>query len=224
MLETFKTHLQKRDVAQLLDYIRQNPEVLDQPDESGATGFMLLAYSSLPEVFREAVTLKKRLGFHEAILAGQASAVKRFLDEGPADLVNTLASDGFTPVSLAAFFGHTEVATLLIEHGADPNRAAANAMKVNALHAAVARKNLELCRFLIDRGAQVNAVQMQNVTPLHAAVHQGNKELTRLLVEHGADPALKMENGDTALIIARREGHSELVSYLEGLAPGQVRG
>lgn len=214
MLETLKSHLQKRDAAQLLDCIRQNPDVLDQQDENGATGFMLLAYSGLPEVFREAVALKKNLSFHEAILAGKADLVEEFL-AGKADLANNNASDGFTPLSLAAFFGHTDLAKLLLRHGADPNRAATNAMKVNALHAAVARENLDLCRYLLAHGADVNAVQMQNITPLHAAAHRGNMELTRLLVENGADLSIASESGDTALEFARRDGHAEVAAYLE---------
>ncbi len=215
MIETLKTHLKARDAVQLLDYIRQNPEVLSQQDEQGATGLMLLAYNGLPEVFREAVALKKDLSFHEAILAGQREVVEKYLAEGKADLVNSYASDGFTPVALAAFFGHSDLAKLLLKHGADPNRAANNAMKVNALHAAVARENLELCRHLIVNGADVNAVQMQNITPLHAAVHRGNSELTRLLIENGADITIVSESGDTALKIARREGHREIAAYLE---------
>ena len=132
-----------------------------------------------------------------------------------ATLINQHATDGFTPVSLAVFFDRSEMAKWLLDQGADPNLQATNPSKVNALHAAVAKNNTELCKLLIAKGADVNALQMQRITPLHSAAHRGNLEMVTLLVKHGADIHLKMANGDTALSIAKRDGHKEVAAYLE---------
>jgi len=91
-----------------------------------------------------------------------------------------------------------------------------NPSKVNGLHSAIAKENYELCKILLAKGADVNAVQMQNVTALHSAVHRGNLKLTKLLIQNGASIDLKMDNGDTALIIAEREGYKNIVEYLLG--------
>ncbi len=214
MIELLKTHIKNKDAEKAMLLIRENPEILNIEDENGSSGFMILAYGGLHDVFEQAKKLKKVFSFHEAIIAGKIESVKAYLEESSSSLVNTHSNDGFTPLSLAVFFNQTQIAKLLIENKANPNLSATNPSKVNALHAAVAKENYELCEVLLEKGADVNSVQMQNVTPLHSAVHRGNLKLIKLLVESGASIGLKMDNGDTALIIAEREGHHEIKKYL----------
>ena len=162
----------------------------------------------------EAIAIKKTFTFHEAIVCGMIETVKDFLKDNQG-VVNTYSADGFTPLSLAAFFERTEIAKLLLEKGADPTLHATNPSKVNALHSAVARSNYELSKLLVDAGVNVNATQTQNVTPLHSAAHNGNLQLVKLLVENGAKINLKMDNGMTAIDFAEKDGHAEVKAYLE---------
>ncbi|OEJ98599.1 hypothetical protein A8C32_05210 [Flavivirga aquatica] len=162
----------------------------------------------------KAIELKNSFSFHEAIVCGKIEIVNSYFEKSNSNLVNTHSSDGFTPLSLAAFFNQTAIAKLLIENGADPNLSATNPSKVNALHSAIAKEHYELCKILLEKGANVNATQIQNVTALHAAVHRGNLTLTKLLIENGASIGLKMDNGDTPLIIAKREDHKNIVHCL----------
>ncbi|MCB0374117.1 MAG: ankyrin repeat domain-containing protein, partial [Muricauda sp.] len=74
-----------------------------------------------------------------------------------------------------------------------------------------------LCKLLTQKGADVNAPQMQQVTALHSAAHRGNLELVQLLVQNRANVNLKMANGATALSIAQRDGHKEVAAYLSSL-------
>ncbi len=214
MINELKEHLKSRDEATLGAFLEKHPEVLDQTDDSGATGFVLIAYNQLPAVFAQALALKADFNLYEAIISGQPDLVKSRLAAEPS-LLNRHSPDGFTPVALAAFFGHPGIAKSLIKEGADPNIAAANPSKVNALHAAVARGEVPLCELLIKHGADVNQPQNQGVTALHSAAHQGNLALVKLLVENGADLTLKMDNGDDALAFAERDGHAEVVAYLK---------
>ena len=216
MIDSLKTYIKNREPDKILRLLQENPEVLDQQDETGTSGLLLIAYSGMPSVFEMAKSLKKTFSFHEAIVCGKMEQVKELHKDG-SNGIDEYSGDGFTPVSLAAFFDQTEIAIWLLEQGADPNLHATNASKVNALHAAVAKGNVELCKLLIQKGADVNAPQMQQVTALHSAAHRGNLELVQLLVQNGADVNLKMENGDTALSIAQRDSHKEVAVYLSSL-------
>jgi len=214
LIELLKTHIHNRNAEKALSLIQNHPEVINLEDENGSSGLMLLAYSGFKDAFTEAVLLKTSFSFHEAIVCGKKEIVEQFLEQSESDWPNTHSKDGFVPLSLAAFFDQTDIALLLLDNGADPNLAATNPTKVNALHSAVAKENYKLCKILLEKGANVNASQMQNVTALHSAVHRGNLELTKLLIENGANPSLIMDNGDTVLIIANREGHGLVEAYL----------
>ena len=214
MIELLKTHVKNKDVEKVISLIKENPEILDVKDTNGSSGLMIIAYSGFEQAFDQAIKLKQSFTFHEAIVCGKINNVEAYLEEKHATLVNSYSSDGFSPLSLAAFFNQTEIAKQLLAFGADPNIAATNPSKVNALHAATAKENLKLCKLFIENGADINAVQMQNVTALHSAVHRGNLELIKLLIENGASIDLKMDNGDTALLIAQREGHKRIAEYI----------
>ncbi len=217
MIELLKTHIKNKDTEKVIAFIKENPNVLNLKDDNESSGLMLLAYSGIDEAFEQAIDLKKSFTFHEAIVCGKKELVKNYLQNGQSDLVNSYSSDGFTPLSLAGFFNQTEIAKALVKTGADPNLSAENPSNVNALHSAVAKENYELCKILIENGANTNAVQMQGVTALHSAVHRGNLELVKLLVKHGATISLEMDNGDTAVIISNREGYKEIEEYLLSL-------
>jgi len=214
MIELLKTHIQNKDTDTLIRFIRENPDVLEQTDTNGSSGLLLIAYSGLEAAFETAIATKKTFTFHEAIVCGKLEIVMHYITEDSSDIINRYSSDGFTPLALASFFNRTPVAKFLAQKGADPNLSATNPSKVNALHAAVAKENMELCVLFIEMGANVNATQTQGVTPLHSAVHRGNLQLTQLLVTHGALIELQMDNGNTALSIAQAENHNAIARYL----------
>lgn len=214
LIKLLKLHIGNKDNDKALLLIQEHPEVLNIKDDNGSSGLMLLAYSELVDVFAEAIELKITFSFHEAIVAGKRELVVDYLNQSNFDMVNIHSTDGFTPLSLAAFFNQTEIAKYLLKKGADPNIPATNTSKVNAFHSAIAKENYELCEILLLHGADVNATQMQNVAGLHSAVHRGNLALTKLLVKNGATIGLEMDNGDTALIIAKKEEHKLIEEYL----------
>ncbi|GAB5554291.1 MAG: hypothetical protein Sapg2KO_38820 [Saprospiraceae bacterium] len=216
MLEKLQKHLQDRNIQECLNLIETNPEVLETQNEQGQSGFMLIAYSGLSAVFEKAVDLKKHFSLAEAIVSGKEDLVKQQLTKD-SGAINGYIGGGFTPIALAAFFNQEKLVQLFLELGADPNLSANNASKVNALHAAVAKENLEIGTLLLANGADPNAAQMQQVRPLHAAVHRGNLALVKLLVENGASAELKMDNGDRPIDIAEREGQSAILRYFQGL-------
>lgn len=217
MIDTLKTLIKNKEAVKIVALITEHPEVLDERDENGSSGLLIIAYSGIEEAFSKSKEMKKLFTFYEAIVCGELENVTNSLAKHKF-YANQCSNDGFPPLCLAAFFDQTGIAKLLLENGADPNLQATNPSKVNALHSAVAKENYELCKLLIEFGVNVNARQMQNVTALHSASHRGNLRIVKILIESGADINIKMENGDTAIRIAERDGHQRVKRYLENLS------
>ena len=204
--------LKSRKEQAIIEFVKASPSVLSDKDERGIAGLMLIAYYQLPNVLQEVLPLKKDLTFHEAVACGDLSSVEDALATD-SSIINQVSSDGFPPLSLACYFGQGTIATYLIEAGADLHATATNGTNIQALHAAVARNDYQMCELLLQKGAEVNALQTQSVTALHSAVHRGNIALVKLLMEHGANKEGKMDNGDTPISIAEREGHKDILEY-----------
>ena len=58
--------------------------------------------------------------------------------------------------------------------------------------------NIELAKYLLKNGANVNFVQAKyKATPLHAAARRGLSDMCALLLDNGADVTLREKNGKT---------------------------
>jgi len=140
---------------------------------------------------------------------------------------------GTSAVVLAVENAHFELASMLLDAGADPNAAAQG---WTALHEITwVRKpgtgsndpapagsgtvdSLEMVRRLVRHGADVNArvtrkpsaglssLNTVGGTPFLLAARTGDAELMRLLVSLGADPKLPNEDGTTPLMVAAGVG------------------
>ena len=74
--------------------------------------------------------------------------------------------------------------------------AAANPALVSsgALHVMAKRNHVDAARWLLDRGANPNALWAHwdaDVTPLHLAALGGHAEVTKVLLDAGADPRIR---------------------------------
>jgi uncharacterized protein len=107
--------------------------------------------------------------------------------------------DGFTPISLAAFFAQPAAVRILLDAGGDAvaDEPARNPMMVTALHAAVAGRSLEAVELVLSAGVDVNRPQQGGVTPLHEAVRNGDAEIEAMLLARGADPTRRDDQGRT---------------------------
>jgi ankyrin repeat protein len=154
----------------------------------------------------------------EAAAVGDVERLEELLRIDHA-LVAAYAEDGFTPLHLAAFFGHPEAVRLLLDRGAPVNAVAANPSRVQPLHSAAAGRVTECVRLLVEAGADVDARQHGGWTPLHAVAQHGDEEAVDLLIAAGAEPAAANEGGSTAATLAREAGHAALAARLEAGAP-----
>ena len=211
----FEAVLKTRETEKIIKLVNLFPGILSETNQQGISGLLLIAYHQLPAVLEAVLPLKQPLTLYEALACGQTKIVQEYMEKD-ASLLNQPAPDGFPPLSLACYFGHEDLAIYLIDLGADVNAVATNGTNIQALHAAVARNNVVLCKLLLEKGAAVNATQTQGVTALHSAVRRGNLELVQLLVANQADINAQMDNGDTAIFIAEREKHPAISAFLNG--------
>lgn len=56
------------------------------------------------------------------------------------------------------------------------------------LHVACHFGQVNMVRFLLQHGAQIDAVTKIGYTPLHQAAQQGHGIIVKMLLEHGASP------------------------------------
>lgn len=129
-------------------------------------------------------------------------------------ILNEFSRDGYSPLQLACFFGHEEIARYLVEKGADIHAVSMNPMAIQPLHAATASDNEAIVRLLLEAGADPNAAQQDGFLPLHAAAQNGNRAIAELLLAHGADIGLTDSQGNSPRMLAEESGHREVAELL----------
>lgn len=205
-------------VDEVRQLIQQNPALKDARDASGASTILVATYNTKPEVVSALVELGAPIDIFEASVLGKIDRIREIVEGNP-DRALEHAPDGFTPVALAAFFGQLPAVRALIAAGADVNAAAKNALQVQALHAAVAGRNLEIVTVVLAAGGDPNAQQQAGFRPMHEAGTNANRQLAELLLAHGADPSLPNDEGKTPVDFARDKGHAEFADWLATQRP-----
>lgn len=221
MRTEFLAAVKKGDHDLVLRMLAKHPALANARDENGVSAILLSQYHGRSDVARALLAHRPSLDIFDAAAAGDAGRVRELLS-ADASLANATAPDGFSPLGLAAFFGQTEAAEVLLAHGADPNKPSANEMNVTPLHSAVADGgNTAIAKMLIAAGADVNVTQRHGWTPLHGAAASGAVEIVRLLLARGADPHATHDGGATALDLAREKDHSEAAALLHDAVLGR---
>lgn len=82
------------------------------------------------------------------------------------------------------------------------------------LHAAVTNTKIDVLKFLLEHGADINANTMNEGTPLTLAIYRNKTEAAKVLIEYGADihvmPRMKMP----ALYLAIKTANIEIFELL----------
>ncbi len=168
--------------------------------------------------------------FFSAIKHGDQDEVQRLLRRTP-DLIHK-KENGISPILLATYHGHPELAELLAEKTVTLTifEAAATGKRthivrilahdpelVNAysddgfqpLGLACFFGHQEAAEYLIKAGARINSPSANTlkVTPLHSAAAGGYSGIVKLLLKNGADPNVRQQGDFTPLHAAAQNGN-----------------
>ncbi len=215
-LKSFQESVKKGDLAAVKAAVAEDPLLADTANESGQTAYLLAKYYRQEEMAAFLLEFRPDLDFFEACVAGQTEKVMSKIRENDG-LLQAHNTDGWTPLHLAAFFGHRGLAQTLLDRGALVDARSANAMKNTPLHAAAAGGKTDLVQALLQGGADVNARQEGGWTALHAAAQAGNRPLVEALIAGGADLHGRAANNQSPLDLALLKGRGEIVALLEEL-------
>ncbi|XP_077041291.1 ankyrin repeat domain-containing protein 27 isoform X2 [Agelaius phoeniceus] len=126
--------------------------------------------------------------------------------------VNVSNQDGFTPLHMAALHGHSELASLLLRHGASTS--AKNTQLAAPLHLACQRGHSQVVKCLMDYNAKQNKKDIYGNTPLIYACLNGHYETTALLLQNSN--IMKLLEAAPSCPPTSAEGEKESEQHMTG--------
>lgn len=91
------------------------------------------------------------------------------------------------------------------------------------LSRAIRKKNIDIIKLLIQRGADINYKDESGVYPIHLAILWQELEIVKLLINHGADINVQDDKGLTplhfAILRCQFRGKEEIVNYIISKLP-----
>ncbi|XP_014204317.1 ankyrin-1-like [Copidosoma floridanum] len=145
----------------------------------------------------------EKTSLHQAVRSGDIRLVNEVLQRDPSSVYDRNSAYE-TPLHLA--YNHVNhkkpeqpnnglpILKLLVDHGADVN-ALGGGMFASALHMAVARKQVDGVKFLLESRADPNIIDENNCTAMHLAVDESSEDIIQVLLDYKADPNIIDCNG-----------------------------
>jgi ankyrin repeat protein len=203
-------------VKQLLD---QDARLMAARDPLGNTALIMAVNLGHAEVAELLFAAGIQPNIYEAAAIGDTERAAELLREDSA-LLESCSPEGFTPLALAAHFGHLQTAEFLISEGADLNSVSKHTLQITPLLTALFGRKTEMGKLLIDRGADVNARRggagwpRAGWTALHYCAGYGFVELVGPLLERGADVDALDDENRTPLQVAIEANQHEIANLL----------
>ncbi len=191
---------------------------LEMTNEDGLTPLVLAADRGHLDIVKFLIEAGAQL--HHISEGNNWTALLLAADKGHIEIAQHLIASGFNvkklggPASVHAILNdHNDIASLLLEHGVNPNFLYDDHIPLVSI---LADKNeTELLKTYIDSGADLNLADNDEKTPVFYAVFGGNLEALILLVNNGANVHHKFGENQFDLLNRACAGQSaEIVSYL----------
>ena len=154
----------------------------------------------------------RRYAIHQAAQEGHEHIARAL--HGNSAILDPQASDGITPLHIAARKGHLSMLRFFLQHGANVN-ATDRDSGLSALHVATAAEKEVCADLLISYGADIHQVTEDGLTALDFACWKAIPSLVQRLLEQNVDlNSRSKETGLFAIHRAAQSGCSDIVKSL----------
>jgi len=169
-IETLVEAAKAGDLGKVRVMLADNFLLASQRIQGGESPLMSALYRGHTEVVTALIDAGAEIDVFAAAATGRIEDLRRVLDDRT---VNSYSYDGWTPLHLAAFFGHLENVQLLLDAEADVLAESRNSLKNTPLHAAAAGRHSDVALALLKAGASPSAVDAGGYTALQIANQNG---------------------------------------------------
>ena len=216
-------------VQLLLDFGADPAMPLD--DEEGFPPMYLATLASQTDVVIRLLAAgvdpdqRSKIGFvalHEAARLGWEDIAEVLIRNGAT--CDICGPDGSTPLCWAVLEGQVDVASVLLQGGADPNTAGIAAgflkgseVRITPIYVAAVNESRPLIKLLLAHGADPNHPNARGAgghTCLHEAARGGDLKMVKELVSAGIDISVEASDGMTAVAWADQMGHRKVMAFL----------
>ena len=185
-LETLVAAIQNHDLDRLEAKLREDPALVNTTTADGMSPLAIAIY------WRNSVAQDALLAAGAAYPAplaaarGDVARLTALAASDPGSLAEW-SPDGWTPLHLAAHFGHAAACLFLLCHGADPKTRSRNGLANLPCHAAAAGNHTAVVALLLAAGTPPHERQHGGWTALHQAAQHANREMVDMPLAAGAD-------------------------------------
>jgi ankyrin repeat protein len=136
-------------------------------------------------------------------------------EENYTEKIDEVDMQGRTPLWIASANGRLPVVKVLLDYGADPNKARNDDGFLLPLYVASWKGYNLVVEALLEKGADPNKARTgDGRTPLYRASEKGYLDIVEALLNHGAAVNVRDRWGETPLIAATDRGHHPVVEAL----------
>ena len=151
---------------------------------------------------------------HHTCTVGSVQVVTLLL-QAPQLLLDAADGSGGTALMACALNGRDEIASLLLQRGAQVN--AVDHSGASALMRASSKGHTKVAELLLAHRAAVDMADSDSETALHAASYAGHIEIAALLIRNGASGNITSNIGHTAADTAEARGHVACANVMRAL-------